>query len=98
MVRSGTVAGQKYRSSHDKSILKLQHNLRIRGEFNVNKNLYVVDLRLISGETQKSTTSLVKAVDSLTAERIALEGELHCDIGSGAEIHDDGYATDLYGE
>lgn len=64
----------------------------------MNKNLYVVDLSLISGETEKSTTSLVKADDSREAERIALEGELHCDIGSGAEIHDDGYATDLYGE
>ena len=64
----------------------------------MNKNLYVVDLHLISGETQKSTISLVKAVDSREAERIALEGELHCDIGRGAEIHDDGYATDLYGE
>lgn len=68
----------------------------------MNKNMYVVALRLVSGETEKSTTTLVKAVDSHAAERIALDGELHCDIGSGAEIHDDGktniYATDLYGE
>lgn len=64
----------------------------------MNKKMYVVSLRLISGETEKSTTTLVKAVDSQAAERIALEGELHCDIGRGAEIHDDGYATDLYGE
>lgn len=70
----------------------------------MSKNMYVVALRLISGETEKTTTSLVEAVDSREAERIALEGELHCDIGSGAEIHDDGngsayaYATDLYGE
>lgn len=67
----------------------------------MSKNMYVVALRLISGETEKSTTTLVRAVDSRAAERIALDGELHCDIGSGAEIHDDGtsaYATDLYGE
>lgn len=68
----------------------------------MSKNMYVVDLYLISGETEKSTVSLVEADDDREAERIALEGELHCDIGSGAEIHDDGkayvYATDLYGE
>lgn len=67
----------------------------------MNQNMYVVVLSLISGETEKTTTSLVKAVDSLEAERIALEGEFHCEIGSGAEIHDDGkgiYATDLHGE
>lgn len=68
----------------------------------MSKNMYVVALRLISGETEKTTTSLVEAVDNSAAERIALEGELHCDIGRGAEIRDDGktsaYATDLYGE
>lgn len=69
----------------------------------MNQNMYVVVVCLISGETEISTASLVKAVDNREAERLALEGELHCDIGSGAEIHDDGngtsaYATDLYGE